>query len=263
MASLPRNESASTTRRCGWRPPKRTQAAILAAAKRVFEERGWAGATVRLIAQEAAVSQKTVEALYGTKLRSLCGGGVRDSAVPAADPEASGDERHEWCLLVVGDADEREQCRLVSLLHAFGLLDGARPRFLGHAARRHPLAGARPARARERASGPVDRRLGGASRRSFSGGGPGRPRDTAYGCVPAPGDPVAGDRLSNSAPSGISAGTWLLILGELSCWTIFGLHELDPRLITLGFTGVTASILMLARLRYANRLHAPVAARHA
>ena len=46
-------------------------------------------------------------------------------------------------------------------------------------------------------------------------------------------------------------------------WTIFGLHELDPRLITLGFTGVTASILMLARLRYANRLHAPVAARHA
>jgi hypothetical protein len=64
-------------------------------------------------------------------------------------------------------------------------------------------------------------------------------------------------------PSGISAGTWLLILGELSCWTIFGLHELDPRLITLGLTGVTASILMLARLRYANRLHAPVAAGHA
>jgi uncharacterized protein with PQ loop repeat len=64
-------------------------------------------------------------------------------------------------------------------------------------------------------------------------------------------------------PSGISAGTWLLILGELSCWTIFGLHELDPRLITLGLTGVTASVLMLARLRYANRLHTAVAVRHA
>jgi uncharacterized protein with PQ loop repeat len=64
-------------------------------------------------------------------------------------------------------------------------------------------------------------------------------------------------------PTGISAGTWLLILGELSCWTIFGLHELDPRLIILGLTGVTASLLMLARLRYASRLHAPVAVRHA
>jgi uncharacterized protein with PQ loop repeat len=60
-------------------------------------------------------------------------------------------------------------------------------------------------------------------------------------------------------PSGISAGTWLLILGELSCWTIFGLHGLDPRLIALGLTGVTASILMLARLRHTTRLHAPVA----
>lgn len=64
-------------------------------------------------------------------------------------------------------------------------------------------------------------------------------------------------------PSGISAGTWLLILGELSCWAIFGLYELDPRLITLGLTGVTASTLMLARLRCASRPHAPVAVRHA
>jgi uncharacterized protein with PQ loop repeat len=64
-------------------------------------------------------------------------------------------------------------------------------------------------------------------------------------------------------PSGISAGTWLLILGELSCWTIFGLYELDSRLIALGLTGVTASILMLARLRYTTRLHAPVAVQQA
>jgi hypothetical protein len=53
--------------------------------------------------------------------------------------------------------------------------------------------------------------------------------------------------------TGVAAGTWLLILGELSCWTIFGLHQPDPRLITLGITGVTASALMLARIRYTRR----------
>jgi hypothetical protein len=49
-------------------------------------------------------------------------------------------------------------------------------------------------------------------------------------------------------PTGISAGTWLLILGELTCWLVYGLHESDPRLITLGASGVVASGLMLARL---------------
>ena len=49
-------------------------------------------------------------------------------------------------------------------------------------------------------------------------------------------------------PTGISSGTWLLILGELSCWLTFGLHKSDPRLITLGLTGLTASALMLARI---------------
>lgn len=50
-------------------------------------------------------------------------------------------------------------------------------------------------------------------------------------------------------PTGISSGTWLLILGELSCWMVFGLHKSDPRLITLGVTGVITSALMLARAR--------------
>ena len=53
--------------------------------------------------------------------------------------------------------------------------------------------------------------------------------------------------------TGVAAGTWLLILGELSCWTIFGLHQSDPRLLTLGATGVTASALMLARIRRTRR----------
>jgi hypothetical protein len=47
-------------------------------------------------------------------------------------------------------------------------------------------------------------------------------------------------------PTGVSAGTWLLILGELTCWLAFGLHKPDPRLIALGATGVTASVLILA-----------------
>jgi uncharacterized protein with PQ loop repeat len=50
-------------------------------------------------------------------------------------------------------------------------------------------------------------------------------------------------------PTGISQGTWLLIFGELSCWTVFGVHKSDPRLMVLGFTGVAASLLMLARIR--------------
>jgi AcrR family transcriptional regulator len=50
---------------------KRTQLAILAAAKAMFEEHGWSGATIPLIAAMARVSPKTVEALYGTKARLL------------------------------------------------------------------------------------------------------------------------------------------------------------------------------------------------
>ena len=49
-------------------------------------------------------------------------------------------------------------------------------------------------------------------------------------------------------PTGISSGTWLLIFGELTCWMVFGLYKSDPRLITLGVTGMTASALMLARI---------------
>jgi uncharacterized protein with PQ loop repeat len=55
------------------------------------------------------------------------------------------------------------------------------------------------------------------------------------------------------SPTGISRGTWMLILGELFCWTIFGIHKSDPRLITLGFTGTTASALMLTRIHRTRR----------
>lgn len=54
-------------------------------------------------------------------------------------------------------------------------------------------------------------------------------------------------------PSGISPGTWLLILAELFCWGVYGVHRSDPRLAVLGWTGVAASLLMLARVRHAAR----------
>ncbi len=48
-------------------------------------------------------------------------------------------------------------------------------------------------------------------------------------------------------PTGIARGTWLLVLAELSCWFCYGLYRADPRLVVLGASGITASILMLAR----------------
>lgn len=61
-------------------------------------------------------------------------------------------------------------------------------------------------------------------------------------------------------PTGVSAGTWLLILGELSCWLTFGLYKSDPRLITLGLTGMTASTIMLTRIHRASRPERPATA---
>ena len=57
--------------------------------------------------------------------------------------------------------------------------------------------------------------------------------------------------------TGIAAGTWLLIFGELLCWGVFGLCQSDPRLIVLGATGVTASLLILARVARPRAPRAP------
>jgi uncharacterized protein with PQ loop repeat len=66
------------------------------------------------------------------------------------------------------------------------------------------------------------------------------------------------------SPTGIARATWLLILGELLCWGLYGLYRSDPRLTVLGWTGVTASLLMLARAQWAMRnRHRPQALRSA
>ena len=62
--------------------------------------------------------------------------------------------------------------------------------------------------------------------------------------------------------TGIAAGTWLLIFGELACWLVFGIYQADPRLIILGATGVTASLLVLARVARPRAPRARVAELH-
>jgi hypothetical protein len=49
-------------------------------------------------------------------------------------------------------------------------------------------------------------------------------------------------------PTGLATGTWLLTLGELTCWLAFGLHKSDPRLIVLGTGGIIACALILTRI---------------
>jgi AcrR family transcriptional regulator len=69
--------AASERPRHAYHAPKReaaaarTREAIVAAAMRLFADRGWAATTVRSIGDEARVSQKTVEALFGTKAALL------------------------------------------------------------------------------------------------------------------------------------------------------------------------------------------------
>jgi uncharacterized protein with PQ loop repeat len=49
-------------------------------------------------------------------------------------------------------------------------------------------------------------------------------------------------------PTGVSLGTWLLVLGEMSCWGTYGWWRSDPRLLVLGVLGCSAAALMVARV---------------
>ena len=50
---------------------RQTREKMLASAKRLFEQRGWAGTTIALVAERAEVSPKTVEVVFGTKAALL------------------------------------------------------------------------------------------------------------------------------------------------------------------------------------------------
>lgn len=62
---------------------KRTREGILRSAKAEFEAQGWSGTTIAAIAEEAGVSRKTVELLFGTKAALL--GAVLDFAIRGDD----------------------------------------------------------------------------------------------------------------------------------------------------------------------------------
>lgn len=67
-----------------------TRAAIVAAAQRCFERHGWSGTTVRLVADSAGVSHKTVEAVFRTKaelLRAAVDYAIRGDVEPAEMPQ--------------------------------------------------------------------------------------------------------------------------------------------------------------------------------
>jgi hypothetical protein len=48
-------------------------------------------------------------------------------------------------------------------------------------------------------------------------------------------------------PTGISRGTWRLVLGEVSCWAVFGAAHRDGPLVVLGISGIVSAVLMLHR----------------
>ena len=55
-------------------------------------------------------------------------------------------------------------------------------------------------------------------------------------------------------PTGVARGTWLLVLGEVACWGLFGAARGDGSLVVLGVTGGTAALLMLRRADRAARV---------
>lgn len=67
-----------------------TREAIICAAKELFEGTGWAATTMRAIGENAGVSQKTVEAIFGTKaelLRAAVDYAIRGDTAAAPMPQ--------------------------------------------------------------------------------------------------------------------------------------------------------------------------------
>ncbi|WP_229841128.1 TetR/AcrR family transcriptional regulator [Streptomyces brasiliensis] len=94
-----------------------TRALVLAAAVRLFGERGWAATGMRDVAREAGVSVETVYAGFRSKSDLLMT--ALDAAIVGdAEPEALG-ERPEFAALATGTRRERiaAAARLVTAIH--------------------------------------------------------------------------------------------------------------------------------------------------
>lgn len=69
---------------------QRRRHAVVHAATRAFETHGWSGTTMRMVSERAAVSLKTVEALFGTKaqlLRAAVDYAIRGDTDPRPMPQ--------------------------------------------------------------------------------------------------------------------------------------------------------------------------------
>jgi AcrR family transcriptional regulator len=76
----------------------RTREAIVRAAQRLFEQRGWSGTTLTLVASGAGVSLKTVEAVFGTKavlLQATVDYAIRGDLDPSPIPQRDSVARME------------------------------------------------------------------------------------------------------------------------------------------------------------------------
>jgi AcrR family transcriptional regulator len=88
---------------------RQTRRAILDAALRLFVRRGYSGASLAEIAQEAGVSLKTVEAAFGTKAKLLAA--LWDVSVVGDDEAVSLAER-AWFREMLAEPDPRRQLAL-------------------------------------------------------------------------------------------------------------------------------------------------------
>lgn len=76
----------------------RTRETIVCSSRELFEDRGWAATTIRAIAEHAAVSQKTVEAAFGTKaalLQAAVDLAIRGDVEPMPMPQRASVARME------------------------------------------------------------------------------------------------------------------------------------------------------------------------
>lgn len=109
-------DSESTTKlRRPYHSPRReeqarqTRLAVLAAARPLFIQRGYAGTSVGEIAQAAGVSIKTVEAIFGTKARLLTA--LRDIAIVGDDDAIPLAER-SWFKEMLDESDPKRLLEL-------------------------------------------------------------------------------------------------------------------------------------------------------
>lgn len=100
--------AASPGTRRSYRSPQReararaTRVRILRAATSLFDERGYAGTTIRSVAERAGVAVPTVEALFGTKTRLLKA--AIDVAI-AGDDEPVPMLARDWAVAAASAAD--------------------------------------------------------------------------------------------------------------------------------------------------------------